>query len=55
MKSAIVEDIQTRSEMVAKSIDEIVEPDIQELKDAGIQEGKTIEYKRELPGAKDEE
>jgi hypothetical protein len=41
--------------MIAKSINEIVEPDIQELKDAGIEEGKTIEYKRELPGTKDED
>src|SRR5260370_10507044 len=41
--------------MIAKPINEIVEPDIQELKDSGIEEGKTIEYKRELPGTKDED
>ena len=36
--------------MIAKPLSEIAESDIQELKDAGIEEGKTIEYKRELPG-----
>jgi hypothetical protein len=41
--------------MIAKPLSEISESDIQELKDAGIEEGKTIEYKRELPGTKDED
>jgi hypothetical protein len=33
----------------------ITEADIAELKVAGIQEGKTIEYKRDLPGTRDED
>ena len=41
--------------MIAKPLSEIAESDIQELKDAGIEEGKTIEYKRELPGTRDED
>ena len=31
--------------MIPKPLNEIAEPDIQELKAAGIQEGKNIEYK----------
>ena len=38
-----------------ESLNEIVESDIRELKDAGIQEGKTVEYKRELLGTRDDE
>jgi len=41
--------------MIAKPLSEISDSDIQELKDAGIEEGKTIEYKRELPGTRDED
>ena len=35
--------------MIPKSLDEIAEAYIRELKAAGIEEGKTIEYKREFP------
>lgn len=41
--------------MIPKSLNEIAEADIQELKEAGIEEGKTIEYKRECPGTRDDE
>src|SRR5271165_1603151 len=41
--------------IIHKPFGEIAESDILRLKDAGVEEGKTIEYKRELPGAKDEE
>src|SRR5580700_10980617 len=41
--------------MIPKSLSAIAEPDIQELKAAGIQEGTTVEYKRELPGTRDED
>ena len=41
--------------MIAKPLNEVVESDIQELKDSGVAEGKTIEYKREFPGGTDEE
>jgi hypothetical protein len=41
--------------MISKPLSEIAEADIQALKAAGIQEGKTIEYKRELPGTRDED
>ena len=41
--------------MIPKPLNEIAELDIQELKAAGIEEGKVIEYKRELPGTRDED
>jgi hypothetical protein len=41
--------------MIPKQINEVAEADIQQLKSAGMQEGRTIEYKRELPGTRDED
>ena len=41
--------------MIPKPLNEIAESDITRLKEAGIEEGKTIEYKRELPGTRDED
>jgi len=41
--------------MISKPLNEIAESDIRGLKEAGIEEGKTIEYKRELPGGRDDE
>ena len=41
--------------MIAKSLNEMTESDIQQLKIAGVEEGKAIEYKQELPGTKDED
>jgi hypothetical protein len=41
--------------MIPKALNEIAEADIRELKEAGIEEGKTIEYKRESPGTRDDE
>jgi len=41
--------------MIPKPLNEIAEADIQQLKASGVEEGKTIEYKRDLPGTKDED
>jgi hypothetical protein len=41
--------------MIPKSINDVAESDIQALKASGIEEGKTIEYKLELPGTRDED
>jgi hypothetical protein len=41
--------------MVPKQLNDIGESDIQALKDAGVEEGRTLEYKRELPGTRDED
>lgn len=39
--------------MIAKSIDQITEEDLQALKDNSVSEGKTIEYKQLLPSKSD--
>ena len=39
--------------MINKRIEDIRERDLQELIDNNVLEGKTIEYKRELPGTSD--
>ena len=39
--------------MILKSIDQITEQDLQSLIDNAVTEGKTIEYKQELPGSSD--
>jgi hypothetical protein len=41
--------------MIPKPLSDISEADLQHLKEAGVEEGKTIEYKRELPGTRDED
>src|SRR5580698_8294411 len=41
--------------MIAKLVSEIAEADIQALKDSGVQESQRLEYKRELPGTRDED
>jgi hypothetical protein len=41
--------------MIPKPLNEIVEADILQLKASGVEEGATIEYKRDLPGTKDED
>lgn len=41
--------------MIPKPLSEIAEADIQALKEAGVQEGQTLEFKRELPGTRDED
>ena len=41
--------------MIPKLIDDIAEADIIALKAAGVEEGKAIEYKRDLPGTRDED
>jgi Putative DNA-binding domain len=41
--------------MIPKPLNDITEADVLQLKAAGIQEGKTIEYKREVPGTRDED
>ena len=41
--------------MIPKPLNAITEADITNLKIAGIQEGSTIEYKRDLPGTRDED
>jgi Putative DNA-binding domain len=41
--------------MIPKPLLEITEADVVELKSAGVQEGQTIEYKRDLPGTRDED
>ena len=39
--------------MIAKSVDQITEEDLQVLKDNSVSEGKTIEYKQSLPSKSD--
>ena len=39
--------------MIAKSVDQITEEDLQALKDNSVSEGKTIEYKQSLPSKSD--
>lgn len=39
--------------MIPKDIKQIIQSDIQELIDNSVPEGKTIEYKRELPKKSD--
>lgn len=39
--------------MIAKSVDQITEEDLQALKDSSVSEGKTIEYKQSLPSKSD--
>src|SRR5689334_12284604 len=41
--------------MIPKPLSEITEADIRALKEAGVQEGQTLEFKRELPGTRDED
>jgi schlafen family protein len=41
--------------MIPKPLSNIGEPDIQAFKDAGVQEGQTLEFKRDLPGTRDED
>ena len=41
--------------MIPKALNEITEAEILALKEAGTEEGKGIEYKRELPGTRDED
>ena len=41
--------------MIPKPLNEITVAVIQDLKAAGVQEGRNIEYKRELPGTRDED
>jgi hypothetical protein len=41
--------------MIPKALSELAESDILRLKEAGVEEGKTIEYKKELPATKDED
>ncbi|HSU31317.1 MAG TPA: ATP-binding protein [Bryobacteraceae bacterium] len=41
--------------MIPKLLSDIVEADIQALRDGGVQEGQTLEFKRELPGTRDED
>lgn len=41
--------------MIPKPLNKIAEADIQALKETGVQEGQTLEFKRELPGTRDED
>lgn len=41
--------------MIPRPLNDIAEADIEQLKAAGIQEGKFVEFKKDLPGAKDED
>lgn len=41
--------------MISKPFNDISETDVLALQMAGVQEGKTIEYKRDIPGTRDED